>query len=70
MTKKKNLNNRTEEQLNKDELFTDFCQLFDIKIDTEKNIASIRVDKLPDIVKYLEIVHGYCKAEKESKNEK
>ncbi len=64
MTKKKNLNNRTKEQLNKDELFTDFCQLFDIKIDTEKDIASIRMDKLPDIVKYLEIVHGMPKGEK------
>jgi hypothetical protein len=37
--------------------------LFDIKIDTEKDIASIRMDKLPDIVKYLEIVHGMPKGE-------
>ena len=64
MTKRKNLNNRTEEQLNQDELFTDFCQLFDIKIDTDKGMASIGVDKIPDIIKYLKIVYGMPKREK------
>ena len=64
MTKKKNLNNRTKKQADQDELFTDFCQLFNIKIDTEKEIASIGVDKIPDIIKYLQIVHGMPKGEK------
>jgi len=63
MTKKKNLNNRTKKQVDQDELFTDFCQLFNIKIDTEKEIASIGVDKIPDIIKYLQIVHGMPKGE-------
>jgi hypothetical protein len=63
MTKKKNLNNRTKEQVDQDELFIDFCQLFNIKVDTEKGIASIGVDKIPDIIKYLQIVHGMPKGE-------
>ena len=63
MTKKKNLNNRTKEQVDQDELFLDFCQLFNIKVDTEKGIASIGVDKIPDIIKYLQIVHGMPKGE-------
>lgn len=61
MTKKKNLNNRTKKQVEQDELFTDFCQLFDIEIDKERDVAKVRVDKLPEIVKYLEIVHGLTK---------
>lgn len=47
---------KTKEQLEKEEVFLDFCRLFNIKI--KGKVCEMPTDKIPELLQYLSVMYG------------